>query len=72
MLNILKTGDLTLKEKKDKRTVKFTCPDCGCVFTADKGEYKEVDEHYCMSYRYKACPCCGRKNIWSRVVINEE
>lgn len=70
MLNILKHGDLSLKEERNKRTVKFVCPDCDCEFTADKGEYKAVDDYYCMTYIYKACPCCGKKKIYSRILAD--
>lgn len=36
----------------------FFCDSCGCVFTADKGEYKSVSQ-YNDVYFYCKCPCCG-------------
>lgn len=38
---------------------RFKCSNCGCVFEADKGEYK-VGSHYNETYYYCPCPDCGK------------
>ncbi len=43
------------------KTVKFICPECGCVFEADEDEYKDIGVVF-KAYIYKCkCPCCGEK-----------
>lgn len=43
-------------------TKKFSCTKCGCIFEADKGEYKGVSqmEYFDTRMSYKCnCPTCG-------------
>ena len=57
---IIKDGDKELAEKKRKQTKLFECKICGCVFEADKGEYKGEEARFSLWYSAK-CPCCGDK-----------
>lgn len=56
-MNIIVEGDCS----RLKKTKRFECEECGCIFEADKDEYKycgsqrEGDEWYCI------CPTCGNK-----------
>lgn len=56
-MNIIKHGDKELAERKIKQTRRFKCKVCGCVFEADKEEYKCYDEQRNFYY-YAECPCC--------------
>lgn len=48
------------KPKTDFNTIKrFKCDFCGCVFEADKGEYK-VGTQYNSIYHQCKCPDCGK------------
>lgn len=58
---IIKDGDKELAEKKRKQTKVFECKTCGCVFKADKGEYRGEDGCDFRYYYYAKCPCCGDK-----------
>lgn len=58
---IIKDGDKELAEKKIKETRRFECRMCGCVFEADKGEYRGEDGCDFRYYYYAKCPCCGNK-----------
>lgn len=55
MVVILKQGDLN----RLKRTLRFGCQKCGCVFDADQDEYKSQysQREMCGWYEIK-CPCC--------------
>ena len=58
---IIKDGDKEIAEKKKKQTRRFECKICGCVFEADKGEYRgEECCGFCYEY-YAKCPCCRNK-----------
>ena len=52
-MKIIKEGNLD-KLKKIKR---FECKECGCIFEAEKDEYK-WDSQYNETYYYCKCPCC--------------
>lgn len=52
-MKIIKEGDLN-RLKKIKR---FECKECGCVFKAEKDEYK-LGNQYNDEYYYCKCPCC--------------
>ena len=54
-MKIIKEGD-TNKLLKTKR---FMCRACGCVFEANKGEYKPGMQ-YNEEYFYCKCPTCNR------------
>ena len=54
-MKIIKEGNLD-KLKKIKR---FECKECGCIFEAEKDEYK-WDSQYNETYYYCACPCCNQ------------
>ena len=58
-MEIIKPGDLEKAKKKNLHPLKFTCPDCECVFVADNTEY-EWGSHWDAG-PYANCPCCGRK-----------
>lgn len=42
-----------------KVTKRFECKTCGCVFEADKGEYKYMDDGIYSEY-YCKCPNCAK------------
>ena len=54
-MKIIKTGNLN----KLKRTKRFECGHCGCIFEAELGEY-HVDTQYNWDYCYCKCPICHR------------
>ena len=54
-MKIIKEGDLN----KLKRIKRFECKECGCIFEAEKDEYKEGSQ-YNETYYYCACPCCNQ------------
>ena len=39
-MEIIKPGDLEKAKKKKLHPLKFTCPDCECIFVADNTEYE--------------------------------
>lgn len=48
-------------EKKDNKTRLFACKECGCVFGADKGEYRFATQMEAMHDGIEAvcdCPYC--------------
>lgn len=53
-MKIITPGDISML----RRTKRFRCPYCGCIFEADEGEYKHgpqwEPEAYCV------CPTCGK------------
>ena len=54
-MKIIKEGDL----KKLKKIKRFECKECGCIFEAEKDEYK-WDSQYNVTYYYCTCPCCNQ------------
>lgn len=49
-----------IQHGQPKRTIKrFKCWKCGCVFEADKGEYKSGSQ-YNEIYYWCGCPDCGK------------
>lgn len=58
---IIKDGDKELAEKKRKQTKLFECKICGCIFEADKGEYRGEEGCGFCYYYYAKCPCCRNK-----------
>ena len=55
-MNIIKDGTITVP------IIRFECNNCGCVFEADKGEYKYSSQMEVMhdglgAYKCE-CPCC--------------
>ena len=54
-MKIIKEGDL----KKLKKIKRFECKECGCIFEAEKDEYKWGNQ-YNETYYYCACPCCNQ------------
>lgn len=58
-MKIIKQG----KSKEELKTIlnktkRFECKTCGCIFEADKGEYKFEEDYICSTY-YCKCPNCG-------------
>ena len=60
-MEIIKPGDLEKAKKKNLHPLKFTCPDCECVFVADNTEYEWGSQW--EPGPYADCPCCGRKHV---------
>lgn len=63
-MNIIKKGNLPEYLKK---TIRFTCDYCGCVFDAEAGEYEYVgitealfvrNKHW-HKYKCDHCPTCN-------------
>ena len=46
------------KGKIPKTTERFTCPNCGCVFECEKGEYAY---DLVLDYYEAKCPTCSKK-----------
>lgn len=53
---IIKKGDI----QKMKKIVRFECRNCGCIFEAEKGEYK-IDSQYNDEYYSCECPFCHKQ-----------
>lgn len=53
-MEILKKGEL----KNLKKTMKFICNECGCIFLADKGEYRYATVQWEEDYSCN-CPTCN-------------
>ena len=56
-MKILKQG--LPKEEVEKVTKQFTCKRCGCIFEADKDEYRIRQCDYNETEYYCICPNCG-------------
>lgn len=52
-MKIIKQGDLN----KLKRIKQFECKECGCIFEADKNEYK-IGSQYNETYYFCVYPTC--------------
>ena len=63
-MKIIKQGNPEIINKPKK----FSCSRCGCVFEADKNEYKAGNQ-YNDIYFYAECPCC-KANAGEVVNIN--
>ena len=62
-IKIIKPGKL----KNPKDTRRFTCPLCGCVFNADRGDYEELIQY--QTFEDKAvCPTCHYSMCHSELV----
>lgn len=48
-------------ERTIKATKRFECKLCGCIFEADKGEYKSYECEYNGIDYYCICPNCETK-----------
>ncbi len=57
-MTVLKEGDCDRAKMLVLQTRRFECGHCGCVFEADKGEYKFVTQYNNVDCFCK-CPCCG-------------
>lgn len=57
-MTVIKEGDRDRAKQSVLQTRRFKCDRCGCVFEADKGEYKSVSQYNDINYFCK-CPCCG-------------
>lgn len=69
MLNIIRSGSIEEIEKRQRQTKDFSCKNCGCVWEADKGDYKI--EHDLMNRIYigMTCPFCGRYTYHEKVMF---
>lgn len=57
-MKIIKVGNI------DKKTKQFTCDECGCVFEANKGEYRLANQMEALHDGIEAvckCPYCKSK-----------
>lgn len=54
-MKIIVNGDLD----RTKRTIRFTCKSCGCVWEANKDEYTYHCDQRDGEFSYMKCPCCG-------------
>lgn len=54
-MKIIIPGDAT----RLKKIKSFTCKECGCVFEADKTEYRS-ESQYNEEYYACKCPTCGQ------------
>ena len=57
-MKIIKVGNI------DKKTKQFTCDECGCVFEANKGEYRLANQIEALHDGIEAvciCPYCKSK-----------
>lgn len=61
-MKIIKKGD----PGRLKAAKRFQCDECGCVFEADKGEYK-CNMRYNEEYFYCKCPCCGNVTYFKEI-----
>ena len=56
---IIENGDKERAIRKREKRYRFSCKDCGCVWSAKAGEYtwgNQIDPGpFCN------CPCCGKK-----------
>lgn len=52
-MTILKPGDPNVSNKPKR----FKCDVCGCVFDANKGEYRVIQQYNDIGYQCE-CPCC--------------
>ena len=55
-MQIIKEGSY----RKILKIKRFECEYCGCIFEANKKEYKE-EIQYNAAYYYCKCPFCGNK-----------
>jgi Zn finger protein HypA/HybF involved in hydrogenase expression len=67
-MKIIKQG-LSKEElvKLNNVTKKFECRCCGCIFEADKSEYKS-EEDYIYTHYYSYCPNCGQVAFENRML----
>ncbi|OQA51446.1 MAG: hypothetical protein BWY47_00091 [Bacteroidetes bacterium ADurb.Bin302] len=54
-MNILRLGNP--KAKKEDKIKRFECEICGCIWQANKNEYKEDWSKHSIPV-YCKCPCC--------------
>ena len=57
-MKVIKEGDLAAAERLHMAIKHFICPDCGCIFEANKNEYETCYQYNEASYGCK-CPTCG-------------
>ncbi|MDE7398976.1 MAG: hypothetical protein K2N06_05545 [Oscillospiraceae bacterium] len=65
-MNIIQHGRLPEEKSTTKR---FKCANCGCVFEADKGEYRGSFQ-YNEFYFYCECPEC--KHTSNEIVTRDQ
>ena len=63
-MKIIKKGSY---EKKTLKIKRFECEHCGCIFEANKTEYKESIQ-YNRAYYYCNCPQC-EQNTYKEIVM---
>lgn len=65
-IKIIKPGNI----RKLKNTRQFTCPLCGCVFNADRGDYEELIQYQTLEYK-AVCPTCHHSTYRSEPLEKE-
>lgn len=65
-MKIIKKGNL----EKPKQIKRFQCDNCGCVFEAEKGEYKYVVATRNEEFYICECPYC-HKETSNEVVMRQ-
>jgi hypothetical protein len=53
MVEVIQHGD----PDRLKRTKRFVCTECGCIFKCDKEDYK-ISSQYNETRYYASCPDC--------------
>lgn len=70
-MRVIFAGDTS----KARAWVKFTCHECGCVFEAERGEYRERLKNKKNGHDrwfYTECPCCNRDVAKNEVFRREK
>ena len=69
MLNIVKNGSMEEIEKHQRQTKDFSCKNCGCIWEADKGDYKIEQGLTDKIYVGMPCPFCGKYTYHEKVLF---
>ena len=60
MLNIIINGSVEEIERHQKQTKDFSCKNCGCIWEADREDYKIEHGLKDRIYIGMPCPFCGK------------
>lgn len=70
-MRIIRRGDPMRAAVRKQRLVKFECI-CGCVWIADKNEYKCEIDNYQDDVYVCACPTCNETTYAYKILSEEE
>lgn len=59
------------KGKIPKTTKRFACPNCGCVFECEEGEYSLYFSQRDGDWLETDCPTCGTRVVRDRYLKGE-